>query len=118
MASLLEPDVINRISVNACGIPREEMESRIEAHVGHLLHGRSLSKWGHISGRVEVSQRSRTAVKVDLNSSRSRGGYEVDVDFDLSLDAEFRPIVSNLNVKVGFGPYSELLSLWHRRNFR
>jgi hypothetical protein len=109
-----QPDAISRISATTCGIPREEMESRIEAHVGHLLHGRSL-KWGHISGRgaVEVSQRSRTAVKVDLDLEYKSWWFnpEVDVDFDLSLDAGFRPIVSNLNVKVDSDWYSELLSL-------
>jgi len=109
-----QPDVINRMSANTCGIPRDELESRIEAHVGHLLHGRSL-KWGHIGGRgaVEVSQRSRLAVKVDLDLEYKSWWFnpEVDVDFDLSFDAEFRPVVSNLNVKVDSSIHSELLSL-------
>ena len=66
-------------------IPRTELEARIEAMVGHSIHGTD-AYWGHLYGRgVEATTYSNSIAKVDLDLAADvfASDPEVDIDFDL-----------------------------------
>jgi hypothetical protein len=74
-------------------IPRAELESRVEALMGHHLHGEA-AYWGGLEGAryVEATQASiADAVHFDLDLKASVDvlpNPKLDVDFDLKFDAQ------------------------------
>jgi hypothetical protein len=95
-------------------IEREELESRIEAAVGHALHG-TQGYWGQIHGRpVEVERAGNQTVHVDVDLAADVFGPdpEVDLDFDLELsctDGVIEMRIENLDPSVDFPWYVEFL---------
>jgi hypothetical protein len=70
------------------GLKHGDLESIIEANVGHGLYGTDLY-WGKLHGRaVEVTRRSDTSLDVDLDLAADlpySGDAEIDVDFHLDI---------------------------------
>jgi hypothetical protein len=99
-------------------IPREEIVSRVEAMVGHSIHGTDLY-WGNSYGNhaVEVGYVAddRLHVNVDLAADAPLGDPDVGVDFDLALsvtcsgdDVELDIRTENFDVHSTYGFYSNL----------
>jgi PLAT/LH2 domain len=66
-------------------LPREEIEERVEAMVGHSITGTD-AYWGHLYGRaVEESPNANGSAHVDLDLAADAftSDPDVDVDFDL-----------------------------------
>jgi hypothetical protein len=102
-------------------IPRAEIESRIEATVGHFITGNPL-QWGegNLYGRayVEAAKKANTNdtlhIDLDLEADVPLGNPEVDVDFDIRVRCVSNRIslqVLNINVNVDAAWYEEVFSL-------
>jgi hypothetical protein len=100
-------------------IPRAEIESRIEAMVGHFITGNRL-QWGagNLYGRayVEAARKANDTLHVDLDLEADvpLSNPEVDVDFDIRVRCVSNRIslqVLNINVNVDAAWYEEVFSL-------
>jgi hypothetical protein len=102
-------------------IPRAEIESRIEATIGHFITGNPL-QWGegNLYGRayVEAAKKANTDdtlhVDLDLEADVTGGNPEVDVDFDVRVRCVSNRIalqVFNIDVNVDAPWYEEVFSL-------
>jgi hypothetical protein len=83
------PDLAELIETGQPLIPGEEIESRIEGMVGHLIHDTG-AYWGHRYGErsVEASKTDEQTMHIDLDLSADvtlAPDPEVDVDFDLQF---------------------------------
>jgi PLAT/LH2 domain len=106
-------------------IPRAEIESRIEATVGHAVTGNRL-QWGagNLYGRayVEASRKANDTLHVDLDLEADvpASNFEVDVDFDIRIRCIERPEdeedriefqILNVDINVDADWYEEALTL-------
>jgi len=73
-------------------IPPEQIVSRIESFVGHMLHTGSLSgsfEWGYLYGpAVEIKQINSSTIHVDLDMEATINNWpnpELDIDFDIEV---------------------------------
>lgn len=102
-------------------IPRAELEARIEAMVGHSIHGTD-AYWGHLYGRgVEATMFNSSVAKIDLDLAADvfASDPEVDVNFDLvagthqSADGNWHLDLdtANVTVDVDLAWWEDLLDL-------
>jgi hypothetical protein len=86
-------------------IPRRETESRIEALIGHVIHGTE-AHWGDMHGRAYVeadpsSYTDRLSVDLDLEADVNNWfDPELDIDFDLGFKAECSPDQTQALVEI------------------
>jgi hypothetical protein len=111
-------DIVQRTATLT--IPREETESRVEAMIGHLIHG-TQAGWGEEYGRgyVEADRGGPDRLKMDLDlKADALVDPEVDIDFDLRYQAscsadKTRALVDvtteNLQAHVDFGWFGTFL---------
>jgi hypothetical protein len=97
------------------GLPRDEIESRIEGLVGHLSTNSPVD-WGRIYGRpVEASRKDSRTLHVDLDLMYDTVfDPEIDVDFDLRITCNagaYSITVMNVKVDVDSPWYSEILGI-------
>jgi len=102
-------------------IPRAELEARIEAMVGHAIHGTD-AYWGHLYGRgVEATMYNNAVANVDLDLAADvfASDPEVDINFDLvagthqSADGNWHLDLTTANVsaEVDLAWWEDLLDL-------
>ena len=105
------------------GLPRAELESRIEGIVGDALHGTD-AYWGDLDGDryVEVTGKDgeRAHVTVDLSADVPGFDAEVDLSFDLKFTGacsdgqtplELHITTENVSAGADLDWYTELLTL-------
>ncbi len=105
------------------GLPRAELESRIEGIVGDALHGTD-AYWGDLDGDryVEVTGKDdqRVHVTVDLSADVPGWDAEVDLSFDLKFTGacsdgqtplELHITTENVSAGADLDWYTELLTL-------
>ena len=92
-------------------IPADEIVSRIESFVGHMLHAdekvKGLFKWGFVHGApVEVSHKNDKTLHVDLDLEATINNWpnpELDMDFDVEVkkrcDSTNRQLIIELTSK-------------------
>ncbi len=106
------------------GLPRVELESRIEGIVGDALHAKD-AYWGDLDGDryVEVTGKDdqRIHVTVDLSADVPGFDAEVDLSFDLRFASactdgqtplELPVIAENVHADADFDWYTELATLF------
>lgn len=86
-------------------LARAELESRIEAIIGHFTHGRGVGLGQVFGGRaVEVTRAGDNMIHVDLDMEAAVDNFpdpELDVDFDIEFQSANNQIqVSVKNVKA------------------
>jgi hypothetical protein len=101
-------------------LDRTELESRVEAMVGHSIHG-TPAYWGHLHGRpVEVSPLHAGAVEVDLDLAGDVWASDPEVDIDFTLSAATRKVgadwlldlgVANVRAEVDLAWWQDVLDL-------
>lgn len=88
-------------------VPRLEIESRVEAAIGHFLHGKKVTP-GKMYGRsgVEASYKDGSTLHFDLDLELEVNNFpnqEVDVDFDVSFTTNGNQVqvaISNLKIDL------------------
>lgn len=109
-------------------IPHDQIVSRIESFVGHLINTSSdisgSFKWGHLDGpAVEVQRISTRAIRVDLDTEATINNWPnpaLDIDFDIEVakrceDGENKLIIDltskNFSSNADFALWKDLASL-------
>jgi hypothetical protein len=101
--------------------PRTQIEETVESIVGHALHDNPLY-WGHIYWKpVEAKREAAQVLGVDVDLAADVLGWdpEVDVDFDVRVNAELGPdgrpdvgvAMENFSVDAEYETWQEIVSV-------